>query len=84
MNSLSLKQAFIFFSNICVFVYPSGWFTEKLVTGMAVSYVHMVQSVRGFHKGNLNCSYKGRRNHRLVFASMHTSEPKVILSVSTN
>ncbi|QCD96949.1 histidine biosynthesis bifunctional protein hisIE, chloroplastic isoform X1 [Vigna unguiculata] len=47
---------------------------------MAVSYVHMVQSGRGFYKGNLsyaNCRYKGRRTNRLVFASMHTSDPKV-------
>ncbi|XP_027352303.1 histidine biosynthesis bifunctional protein hisIE, chloroplastic isoform X1 [Abrus precatorius] len=43
---------------------------------MAVSYVHMVQSARGFHKGNLSyprCSYKPR----VVLASMHLSDPKV-------
>lgn len=48
---------------------------------MAVSYVHMVQSGRGFHKGNLsyaNFSYKGRRSNRLVFASMQTSDHKVL------
>ncbi|KAL2320397.1 hypothetical protein Fmac_029366 [Flemingia macrophylla] len=47
---------------------------------MAVSYVHMVQSARGFRTGNLaypNCSYKGSRSHCVVFASMHTSDPKV-------
>ncbi|XP_020219929.1 histidine biosynthesis bifunctional protein hisIE, chloroplastic [Cajanus cajan] len=47
---------------------------------MAVSYVHMLQSAKGFHKRNLsysNCSYKGRRSHCIVFSSMHTSNPKV-------
>lgn len=47
---------------------------------MAVSYVHMLQSAKGFHKRNLsysNSSYKGRRSHCIVFSSMHTSNPKV-------
>ncbi|XP_061354758.1 histidine biosynthesis bifunctional protein hisIE, chloroplastic [Gastrolobium bilobum] len=54
---------------------------------MTVSYVHMLQSIRGFHKGNLSFSshdyprhsYKGRRTHCLTFASMQTSDPKVDL-----
>ncbi|KAK7336185.1 hypothetical protein VNO77_16718 [Canavalia gladiata] len=47
---------------------------------MAISYVHMIQSARGFRKGNLSYpgfSYKGRGTHCLAFASMHTSDPKV-------
>ncbi|XP_057437621.1 histidine biosynthesis bifunctional protein hisIE, chloroplastic-like [Lotus japonicus] len=49
---------------------------------MAVSYVHMLQSARGFHKCNLSFSsheYPRRsyKTHHLVFASMHTSNPKV-------
>ncbi|KAG4940368.1 hypothetical protein JHK87_044239 [Glycine soja] len=60
--------------------FPKSIKVQVYFKSMAVSYVHMLQCNRGFHKGNLsypNCSYKARRSHRLVFASMHTPEPKV-------
>ncbi|KAJ1396349.1 Phosphoribosyl-ATP pyrophosphohydrolase [Sesbania bispinosa] len=49
---------------------------------MAGSYVHMLQSARGFHRHNLSfsghdCPRRSYDTHHLAFASMHTPDPKV-------